>query len=353
MEPRGYYTINDAVVAKQRGYAVVMTVHLDADVPVGYFSWEEYDIMRPLQEKGSGPGIAAAFISNCNANNFRLQALEQLQAAGVAIDSFGRCANNRPYKEDKLGALQHYKFSLAFENTNEKDYVTEKFWQSLVVGAVPIVVGAPNILDFAPSNISVISINGLEDVPQVANKILQVNANKAEWDAMVRWKTVGPSDAFKALLDMSAVHSSCRLCIHIASRMQEVEEELQRSTRPCRCKESDGKRGLRTVYHARIRERGSFNFRSFYIRSNNLNLANVVSEVEALFKGVEGTPIWTSKRPSVLKPPPHAALNIYRIYPANATQRAALYEEAWFRDDADLRHYFERNPCPRLEVVFV
>ena len=35
---------------------------------------------------------------------------------------------------DKVEALKHYKFSLAFENSNEEDYVTEKFFQSLVAG---------------------------------------------------------------------------------------------------------------------------------------------------------------------------------------------------------------------------
>ena len=35
---------------------------------------------------------------------------------------------------DKVEALKRYKFSLAFENTNEEDYVTEKFFQSLVAG---------------------------------------------------------------------------------------------------------------------------------------------------------------------------------------------------------------------------
>ena len=35
---------------------------------------------------------------------------------------------------DKVQALKHYKFSLAFENSNEEDYVTEKFFQSLVAG---------------------------------------------------------------------------------------------------------------------------------------------------------------------------------------------------------------------------
>lgn len=35
---------------------------------------------------------------------------------------------------DKVEALKRYKFSLAFENSNEEDYATEKFFQSLVAG---------------------------------------------------------------------------------------------------------------------------------------------------------------------------------------------------------------------------
>lgn len=37
---------------------------------------------------------------------------------------------------DKVEALKKYKFSLAFENSNEEDYVTEKFFQSLVAGVL-------------------------------------------------------------------------------------------------------------------------------------------------------------------------------------------------------------------------
>lgn len=35
---------------------------------------------------------------------------------------------------DKVQTLKRYKFSLAFENSNEDDYVTEKYFQSLVAG---------------------------------------------------------------------------------------------------------------------------------------------------------------------------------------------------------------------------
>jgi hypothetical protein len=70
-----------------------MTTSLSSDIPVGYFSWAEYDIMAPVRPKTEN-ALAAAFISNCNGNNFRLKALEMLEKAGIKIDSYGSCLNN-------------------------------------------------------------------------------------------------------------------------------------------------------------------------------------------------------------------------------------------------------------------
>lgn len=78
----------------RKGYNVIMTTSLSSDVPVGYFSWEEYDIMASIQPK-TEKALAAAFISNCGAHNFRLQALEQLQKLNVPVDSYGGCHRNR------------------------------------------------------------------------------------------------------------------------------------------------------------------------------------------------------------------------------------------------------------------
>lgn len=71
-----------------------MTTSLSSDVPVGYFSWAEYDIMARVQPK-TEKALAAAFISNCGARNFRLQALEALEKTNIKIDSYGGCHRNR------------------------------------------------------------------------------------------------------------------------------------------------------------------------------------------------------------------------------------------------------------------
>ena len=46
--------------------------------------------------------------------------------------------------------LANYKFVVAVENAVCPDYVTEKLWRALEVGAVPIYHGAPNVMEFLP-----------------------------------------------------------------------------------------------------------------------------------------------------------------------------------------------------------
>lgn len=345
MESASYYVENDVAKARRRGYDVVMTTSLSSDVPVGYFSWAEYDIMAPVQPKTES-ALAAAFISNCGARNFRLQALIGLENANIKIDSYGGCHRNRDGKVDKVEALKHYKFSLAFENSNEEDYVTEKFFQSLVAGTVPVVIGAPNIQDFAPGPGSVLHIKELKDVDFVAKRMKYLADNASAFNESLRWKYEGPSDSFKALVDMAAVHSSCRLCIYLATKIQEKDEkspEFQK--RPCKCTS-----GSKTTYHVYVRERGRFEMESIFLRSDNLTLEALSSAVARKFRSLKHVPIWKTERPESIRG--GNELKIYKIYPVGLTERQALYTFK-FNGDSGFRNHIESHPCAKFEVVFV
>ncbi|KAG2271417.1 hypothetical protein Bca52824_065972 [Brassica carinata] len=309
MESARYYLQNNLAQARRKGYDIVMTTSLSSDVPVGYFSWAEYDVMAPVQPK-TEKALAAAFISNCIAQNFRLQALEALMEANVTIDSYGTCHRNRNERVEKVEALKHYKFSLAFENTNEEDYVTEKFFQSLVAGSVPVVVGAPNIQEFAPSPDSILHVKQMTDIEPVAKRMKYLADNPDAYNKMLRWKHEGPSDSFKALVDMAAVHSSCRLCIFVATRIREQEEKNHEfKKRPCKCT-----RGSETVYHLFVRERGTDGY---------LTLEALESAVLTKFKSLRHEPMWKKERPVSLRG--DGVLRVHAIYPLGLTQRQALY----------------------------
>ncbi|CAI5952829.1 unnamed protein product [Closterium sp. NIES-65] len=352
MEPRGYYKSNDPAWA-HRDHAVVMTVHYDSDVPVQYGSWEEYHVMRPPVNK-TASALAAAFISNCRANNFRLEAVKEL-SRHMEVHSYGRCLNNMPYETDKLPVLAQHLFSFAFENTCEGDYVTEKYWQCLVAGSIPVVIGAPNIANFAPSPNSYLEIKSLEDVPRVAQQMVTLAGNQTAYDEMLAWKKDGPSQAFIANMDLSAVHSSCRLCIFLADRIRRKDLDAAKTRRPCRC-EAPGKReGEKlVVYHLYVRERGTFHFTSVFLRSDHLTLRGLTLAIRRSFQKKTHRPVWVGKRPASLGGDEKAwALKIYRIYPAGSTQREALWGEAWFRNLSQVVAHVTAHPCARLEVIFV
>ncbi|KAK6136867.1 hypothetical protein DH2020_029379 [Rehmannia glutinosa] len=332
MESATYYAENNIATARRwEGYDVVMTTSLSSDVPVGYFSWAEYDLMAP--------------------------ALIALENANITIDSYGGCHRNRDGRGefiasfgqkivDKVKTLKRYKFSLAFENSNEEDYVTEKYFQSLVAGSVPVVIGAPNIQDFAPSPGSLLHIKDVKDADSVAKTMKYLAENSSAYNETLRWKFEGPSDSFKALVDMAAVHSSCRLCIYLATKIQDKEEKSPEfRKRPCKCIS-----GSQTVYHVYVRERGRFEMESVFLRSDNLTLEALSSAVLLKFNSLKHVPVWKSERPESIRG--GNELKVYKIYPVGLTERQALYTFR-FKGDSDFRNHIDSHPCPKFEVIFV
>ena len=56
------------------------------------------------------------------------------------------------YIKDKLKAVSQSKFVLAYENAIHDDYVTEKIYDVLQAGSVPVYLGASNILKYIPND---------------------------------------------------------------------------------------------------------------------------------------------------------------------------------------------------------
>eukprot|EP01116_Phalansterium_solitarium_P018409 TRINITY_DN485_c0_g2_i1.p1 TRINITY_DN485_c0_g2~~TRINITY_DN485_c0_g2_i1.p1 ORF type:complete len:498 (-),score=163.24 TRINITY_DN485_c0_g2_i1:107-1600(-) len=201
---------------------------LDSDVPIQYFSWEEYDFMRRPRNK-TAESMMVAVISNCGPQ-MRLDYLQALQSHGVTVDSFGRCANNKPFPtklddgdigEDQKFAFKEklvsrYKFTFAFENSEGEDYVSEKMWGVLAAGSVPVYWGGRNARKYVPSNRSVIFMEDYKDAADMAEHLKKLAADDALYNEYMRWKYDGPSKDFIATVDLSLVHSECRFCIRSA-----------------------------------------------------------------------------------------------------------------------------------------
>ncbi|CAG9567184.1 putative glycosyl transferase [Leishmania major strain Friedlin] len=61
--------------------------------------------------------------------------------------------------------FRKYRYVLAFENTIEDDYVTEKVYNALLSGALPLFIGAMNIADYVPRASSSVPSRGLSVIP--------------------------------------------------------------------------------------------------------------------------------------------------------------------------------------------
>ncbi|ORX50250.1 hypothetical protein BCR32DRAFT_211255 [Anaeromyces robustus] len=216
-------TSNYKDIVKNKDYFdFFIDYRLDSDVPIPY-SYSFFDFTKPAlptKEKGkNGRGLAAAFISNCFATNERLEFLEELMEY-VKIDSYGMCANNKEvypedYKESswdtKLSTIHKYKFTIAFENSNDRDYVTEKFFQPLEAGSVPIFYGTSNIADFAPPH-SYINARDFKDAKELAEYLKFLNENDKEYESYLEWKKTGNlGENLEHLIEIRKLNSICHL----------------------------------------------------------------------------------------------------------------------------------------------
>ena len=72
-------------------------------------------------------------MTNCNDRNGRLQYAQELQKY-IDVDIYGACGTKtctRSTANECFDMLDRdYKFYLAFENSNCKDYITEKFFRN-------------------------------------------------------------------------------------------------------------------------------------------------------------------------------------------------------------------------------
>ncbi|CAF1168765.1 unnamed protein product [Rotaria magnacalcarata] len=139
---------------------------------------------------------AVWFVSNCNSQK-RLHFYGQLKQH-FPISAFGKCINNQTNDSHKcvrgsqceLEKLSTSKFYLAFESTTlRRDYITEKFWRSLSLGAIPIVLGPKrqSYERIAPPN-SFIYAQDYSDFITLAKHLNDVATNRQKYEKYHAWK---------------------------------------------------------------------------------------------------------------------------------------------------------------------
>lgn len=190
-----------------------MTYHLDSDIVLPYYDYTfKEKLFTPPCEKTKD---VCMFISSPVNKSHRLEYISEL-IEYLPIDSYGNWRRNCVLDEDKgyitkLDIIKQYKFTIAFENAVSQDYVTEKFFEPLTVGSVPIYLGAPNIETFSPGEHAFIDVRDYTSPKDLADDIMKYCRDISRYDSLLEWKRKTLSDELAGLIEEQREHAFIRM----------------------------------------------------------------------------------------------------------------------------------------------
>ncbi|KAL3856178.1 hypothetical protein ACJMK2_010961 [Sinanodonta woodiana] len=130
---------------------------------------------------------AVAMISHCSDEARRYKLIQDL-GKYIDIDIYGRCGKKCPGDFQSCDNLQYsYKFYLSFENSNCRDYVTEKFWLRQKFHQIPIVAWDMDWKGLVPPK-SFINLLDFPDIGAAARYITQVGKNETLFNSYFDWQ---------------------------------------------------------------------------------------------------------------------------------------------------------------------
>ena len=115
------------------------------------------------------------------------------------------------YQEKQI-SCQNYKFVIAFEDVSDNDYVTDRFYDVLLAGSVPIYLGAPNIEDFAPGDNCFVDVRQFEDPKSLADFIKKCYEDEQLYARFFEWKNLPLRQSFLSKIKEQKEHPLVRLC---------------------------------------------------------------------------------------------------------------------------------------------
>ena len=220
-----YPQINDPI------WDLRMTYQRDADVWIPYFANYGGDFLAQLRQPvpPKQPGcLVASFISSPFDRSGRLAYLKELSKY-VDVHHYGKHRRNRfladTGRATKLEVFRRYKCVIAFENSISTDYVTEKYYDALLTGAVPVYLGAPNIADYSPAARCHIDVNDYGSPRELADYLLALDQDDTIRESLLVWKQLPFRKDFVAMVRsvLEAPHPFVRLAEAVKLRLATTE----------------------------------------------------------------------------------------------------------------------------------
>ncbi|WP_421914831.1 glycosyltransferase family 10 domain-containing protein [Mesorhizobium sp.] len=235
MESRENYPVM-ATPGFMRHFDITMTHEIGSDI------WRPY-LPGPKWWRNAQRGSLPAKTESAPVAHFQSAAIDlsgrvafaSELARHIGIDSYGRHNPTRTIegpdlgKQTKIETIARYRFCLALENSISPDYVTEKIYDPLLAGTVPVYLGAPNVDEFVPAN-AYIDASSFSSPADLASYLHHLVETPRDYEAYFAWRTNPLPERLARRLHELDTSPECRLVALVHQRMR--DRECQPSGRP-------------------------------------------------------------------------------------------------------------------------
>jgi GR25 family glycosyltransferase involved in LPS biosynthesis len=230
-----------------RGHAADITVAYkrkskdNIDIYLSYNDYKESDYRKAVIPFNLKRPAAVWFATNCVQH--RVDFLKSLQAH-FPVESLGACHRThltrnilpacwnsterldfgpRRY-EEKECALSHYLFTLVIENSVDEGYITEKLYQALMSGSVPLYLGAPDVYKYLPSPDAIIDLRTYtQNISALGDYLLALSKNGTLYNRHLRWRHERFGEGFMKSISHGMRTLVCQVCDLAAVRRAKID----------------------------------------------------------------------------------------------------------------------------------
>ncbi len=115
----------------------------------------------------------------------KLNTVQRVDSGGPLFNNIGRLVGDGDFSvKSKLDFLGQYRFNICFENASHTGYVTEKLYQALLSGTIPVYWGCP-VVDHDFNKKAFINRNDFNSDEETIAEVMRINADPGVWLDMV------------------------------------------------------------------------------------------------------------------------------------------------------------------------
>uniref|UniRef100_A0A3B1JT88 Fucosyltransferase n=1 Tax=Astyanax mexicanus TaxID=7994 RepID=A0A3B1JT88_ASTMX len=182
----------------------------DSDIWVPYgqlvgISEEDEPFRIPTKDK-----LVCWIVSHWKSEFKRVQYFEELRQH-MEVNAYGHSFGKHMSDQDFQAVIPSCKFYLSFENSVYKDYITEKLFNPMIMGSVPVVLGPSreNYEEFIPAD-SFIHVDDFKTPKELAEHLKLLDQNQEMYEQYFAWRK-----HFVARRSDFGLEHACRICDHI------------------------------------------------------------------------------------------------------------------------------------------